>query len=97
MQALLAEDGDEREVLSEKITAWKEKKQELQKERESRSAVVEQTMHRIMRERSGLEQQLLVNGSEIRRLELNRNATEKHLEQEHDRQKKADSQKVNSP
>ena len=35
-----------------------------------------------MRERSGLEQQLLVNGSEIRRLELNRNATEKHLEQE---------------
>ena len=82
LQALLAEDRDEREVLSEKITAWKEKKQELQKERESRSAVVEQTMHRIMRERSGLEQQLLVNGSEIRRLELNRNATEKHLEQE---------------
>ena len=72
LQALLAEDRDEREVLSEKITAWKEKKQELQKERESRSAVVEQTMHRIMRERSGLEQQLLVNGSEIRRLELNR-------------------------
>ena len=92
-----SEDVDEREVLSEKITAWKEKKQELQKERESRSAVVEQTMHRIMRERSGLEQQLLVNGSEIRRLELNRNATEKHLEQERREEGKRQAEESRQP
>lgn len=97
LQALLAEDRDEREVLSEKITDWKEKKQELQKEREGRSAVVEQTMHRIMRERSGLEQQLLVNGSEIRRLELNRNATEKHLEQERREEGKRQAEESRQP
>ncbi len=97
LQALLAEDRDEREVLSEKITAWKEKETGLQKERESRSAVVEQTMHRIMRERSGLEQQLLVNGSEIRRLELNRNATEKHLEQERREEGKRQAEESRQP
>ena len=97
LQALLAKDEDERVVLSEKITAWQEKKQELQRERESRSAVVEQTIHRVMRERSGLEQQLLVNGSEIRRLELNRNATEKHLEQERREEGKRQAEESRQP
>ncbi len=54
-------------------------------------------MHRIMRERSGLEQQLLVNGSEIRRLELNRNATEKHLEQERREEGKRQAEESRQP
>ena len=50
-----------------------------------------------MRERSGLEQQLLVNGSEIRRLELNRNATEKHLEQERREEGKRQAEESRQP
>lgn len=82
LQALLAETSDPDQVLMEKVNIWEERKQKLEKQRQDRSSDLEQKVHRVTRERAGLDQQILVNRSEIRRLELNRNAQEKHLEQE---------------
>lgn len=82
LQALLSEISDPDQVLTDKINVWETRKQELEKERQNRSTKLKQKVHCVMRERAGLDQQVLVNGSEIRRLELNRNAQEKHLEQE---------------
>ena len=80
LQALLTETMDPDQVIAERMNDWEERKKTLEKQRQDRSTELEQTVQRVVRERAGLEQQMLVNRSEMRRLELNRNAQEKHLE-----------------
>lgn len=97
LQALLTETTDPDQVIAERIDGWEERKKALEKQRQDRSAGLEQTVQRLVRERAGLDQQMLVNRSEIRRLELNRNAQEKHLEQERREEGKRQAEESRQP
>ena len=97
LQALLTETMDPDQVIAERMNDWEERKKTLEKQRQDRSTELEQTVQRVVRERAGLEQQMLVNCSEIRRLELNRNAQEKHLEQERREEGKRQAEESRRP
>lgn len=82
LQALLQDEENAKKLLEDKILQCETRRDGLQAERRKNVEEVQKKIVRTTRERSGIEQQLLVTRSEIRRLQLNRSVEEKHLEQE---------------